>query len=392
MNFKKSYSFEHIGLVPRIISELKSRKEADTSIDAFEVKFDIPIITSPMPDVCNGEMAYKLSELGILGIIHRFQSIKNQVEEYNSAFEQQPFKKESQFFRVACAIGVTGDYRERFQKLYEAGCRIFCLDIANGMNKLVEEAVRWIREFEQKEMKRIESLDSDCKENFKKIYIITGNIVSAEGYEYLANLGVDAIRVSVGTGTNCTTKIETGVYQHPASIIMECVEKREDLALSKIKLSFFEKSAVSTGTSLKQIYEVKKQTEEYKQEYNKLPKIILDGGIHNPSQMIKALALGADFVMIGSLFAATKESPAKKVRVDGKLKAIYRGAASYGVQEHFKNKKPDYVEGRESLLDITDSIEDVIQRFKGGLQSSMSYFNSKNIEEFRKNVSFVELL
>jgi hypothetical protein len=148
----------------------------------------VPLIASPMPDVCNGEMAGALSKNGAIGIIHRFQTINEQVEQLKIAFELDPPIKydplrDKSDWRVGCAIGATGDYQQRLESLYENHCRIFCIDTANGANVRVENAVNWIKKTFQ--------LD---------VHIIAGNVASREGFKYLADLGVDAIRVGIAGG------------------------------------------------------------------------------------------------------------------------------------------------------------------------------------------------
>jgi IMP dehydrogenase len=384
----KKLDYKDISLVPRVISTLKSRSEANTSIECFGIKLDVPLIASPMADVCNGLMASKLSELGALGIIHRFQSIEEQVKEFENS-KRMLFDIYNCEISIAnnfsCAIGVTGDYQERFKKLYEVGCRIFCLDTANGANNQVAEAIYWIKTIQNPEIICTVGTDGETHTPSlynERIYLIAGNVATAEGYRYLANLGVDGARIGIGGGSKCSTSIETGIYMPMISAIKECVEERRNIA-KELYNKLHEPWDVSTVSAYSSFID---------SCIKKLPLIIADGGIKTPSDVTKALAVGADLCMCGSIFAGTTESPGTIIRDnEGNLVKLYRGAASFGVQIDYSNKEPNYVEGKEGFVPYKGSVEKVVKRFKAGLQSSMSYMNSKTLTEFRNNVSIIGL-
>ena len=327
--YKKTYEYSDVSLSPKHVSTLKSRSEADTSISAFGQKYDIPIIAAPMPDVCDGDTAVSLIKEGAMPIIHRFMSIDDQVKEFEKVKHNYTNKK------CACAIGVTGDYKERLSTLYKYGCRIFCLDTANGANVQVELAMKHIK--------------NDYTDLGDRVYVIAGNIATKEGYIFLAELGVHAVRAGIGGGKVCTTRTETGVYVPMATVISECASV---------------------------------QKEGY-------PLIIADGGIRTPSDVAKALALGADMVMIGSAFAGTEEAPGSVINDNGRLVKLYRGAASFGVQMEHTDNEPDYVEGKESFVEYKGKISKVIKRYRNGLRSSMSYMNARTLKEFRENCKII---
>jgi IMP dehydrogenase len=333
-------SCNDITLIPRKVSTLKHRSEADTSVEFCGVKLDVPFIGSPMPTVTNGRMAYRLAGFGALGIIHRFQTIEQQVKEFNLEAHENNFG--------GCAIGVTGDYQEHFLKLYDAGCRIFCLDTANGFNIQNKEVIEWIRNFQLGKKQFMSSDTLAPVDTLGQIYIIAGNVATAEGFQFLADLGVDAVRVGIGTGRICTTRDETGVFMPMISSLFECVTVR-DASYPRVK-------------------------------------IIADGGINTPADVCKELAIGADVVMCGGIFAGTKETPGKVRKIKGKLYKEYNGAASYATQVDFKDEDPDYVEGDETFVEYKGSVSKVVKRFKAGLQSSMSYMDAHNLSEFRENV------
>ena len=355
IEFKKALVYDDISLVPRVVSE-QPHRDGDTSVEFCGVKLKYPLIASPMPDVCSGQMAHRLAGVGCMGIIHRFQTIEQQVSEYT--YTDTPLRK-----MFACAIGVTGDYQERVRALYEQGCRIFCLDTANGANIMVKKAIQWIREFEYED----------------KIYIIAGNVATREGYNFLAGCHVDAVRVGIAGGSQCTTKNKTGVYVPIVTSILECVEERE-----RISNSF------ADGIAGKDTYG-KRYEELYAEKFLKLPLIIADGGITEPADVNKALALGADAVMGGRVFVPYDESPAEIVKYEGVLYKKYRGAASFGVQKEYTGENPKFSEGEETLIryERNVSVMKMVEDYTSGLQSAMSYFNATNLQEFRDNADFV---
>jgi len=341
MNIVKGLSYSQVRLVPKHCSSLMHRAEADTSINAFGAFFDIPLLASPMPDVCDGNMINKMLNfsggLKTSGMIHRFQSIKTQVEQFKIAKfgDINPNN-------IICAIGITGDYLERTEALFEAGCRVFCMDTSNGFSIREHDA---IRAFDIK-------VGDDA-------YLIAGNVADEVGYEYLAELNVDAVRVGVAGGSVCNTKQESGVYFPMASAISNCYSK-------KLELQSANKNA---------------------------PLIIADGGVKTPGDFSVAIALGADFVLAGGVFSGTAETPGNIIKREetGELFKTYRGAASYGVQKDHNGDKPEYNEGAEILVTYKGSVEDVLRRFRNGLRSGMSYMDARTLSEFRQNSSFVEI-
>lgn len=359
---KKASSYDHISLVPREVSTLKSRSEADPGINMFGTRFSLPIIASPMPDVCGGKMAGTLAALGILGIIHRFQSIEEQVKEYKLARE---VATDVNVEKIGCAVGVTGDYLARYHELDKAGCSIFCIDTANGANVLVEEALKGIR-----------SLAA------KKIYIIAGNVATREGYIYLAKLKVDAARCGLAGGSVCTTKTETGVYMPMATSIEEIVDTRASMARAMLDAS------ANAPTSDDDREAIKNAITQY---FEFLPKVLADGGIRTPADMCKAIALGADMVIAGGVFAGCEETPGRVIRQGKDLVKLYRGAASFSVQYEHKDEEPDYNEGDESFVSYKGEVKKLIKRFDAGLRSSMSYLNARTLADFKWNADIIDI-
>lgn len=322
MEVLKSLDLKDISLVPNQISFIGSRKSINTSSKLGNLEINIPIIAAPMKDVCDGNFSNQLINLGCFAIIHRFCTIEQQIKE---------FYKNT---KMACAIGINNDYLERFTALNNAGCNMFCIDIANGGNSKIKNIIE-------------ELLKTGPASRF-----IVGNAASKEVFEWLSNIpGIVGIRCGVAGGNACTTKNATGIYNPMASLIMQC------------------KSVKKAGG----------------------PAIIADGGIKEPQDLCKAVALGANYVMMGSILASALESPAELIKSGDIYYKVYHGSASFEIQSLHKDK-PNYIEGTTKLLPFNDeSVEQIVERFSDGLRSCMSYFNSDNIEQFQKNANWCVL-
>jgi IMP dehydrogenase len=322
-----AFNYDHLTLVPRTVSTLQHRAEAQPEINFGPFRLALPLIGSPMPDVCGAEMCRILAEEGALGILHRFQAIDSQEREFTLTYHQGGASPPP----IGAAIGITGDYRERFQALYAVGSRLFCLDTANGAHLQVERAITWIR-----------SQASD-------VFLIAGNVSSAEAFSWLEEQGVDAIRVGIAGGSVCETRTETGIFVPTPYAVAEATSVRHHAL------------------------------------------IIGDGGVRAPADFCKLLALGADAVMVGSALAGTKEAPGNVIMMEGKKYKIMRGAASFSVQQQSGNASPGYVEGTETLVPYRETVSKVLHRYLAGLQSSMSYMNARTLEEYRRNADFLLL-
>ena len=322
-DMKYSFGYDKICLIPRLKSTLPSRDNTDTSINFANYKITCPIIASPMPDVCESDMAISLFKLGAYGIIHRFMGKEEQVKHFKKTIDN--------FCSAGCSIGINGDWKERYEALKEIGCNTFCIDVANGFSSNVEIVINYLK-----------------KDNN---FIIAGNVASKQGYQFLDDLGINAVRVGIAGGSVCSTKNETGVLSPMASTIIEVAE--------------------------------------FKRENNCKSLIIADGGIKQPADFCKALALGADVVMAGGIFAGTDEAPGNVIKdKNGKMHKLFRGAASFSTQKYLAGKKPTYVEGIETFVDYVGSVKTVIERFNRGLKSSMSYFDAYNLSQYKENISW----
>ena len=318
-----AFDYDDVTLVPRVPSTLAHRADAQPGVRFGPVQLQVPLLGSPMPDVCGLEMCRALAAHGALGFLHRFQSIEAQEEDLRAVLQAGG--------AVGAAIAATGDCRLRFERLVAAGCRIVCIDTANGAHVQVADAIAWIR-----------SRDSD-------VFIVAGNVASAEAFSYLEDAGADAIRVGIAGGSVCETRNETGVFSPTPYAVAEAAAVRRHAL------------------------------------------IVGDSGIRHPADMCKLLALGSDCVMVGSALAGTREAPGRVIVIDGKKYKIMRGAASFSVQQEFGGEEPEYVEGSETMVPYKGSVSEVIRRYVAGLRSSMSYMDARTLDEFRRNVSILRL-
>ena len=319
-----AFDYDDISLTPRHASGLLHRSDAHPDVQIGAVTLEVPIVGSPMPDVCGPEMCRALATAGALGVLHRFQSVDDEVAHFQSAVAEGGAA-------VGAALGVTGDFRERFDALVGAGCRILCLDTANGAHDQVGNALTWARERRD------------------DVTLIAGNVASAEAFRWLEDRGADVIRVGIAGGAVCETRTETAVFVPTPYAVAEAARVR--------------RRALILG----------------------------DSGVREPADLCKLLALGADAVMVGSALAGTGEAPGRVIMLDGKKYKIMRGAASFSVQQQAGRDEPEYVEGAETMVPYKGHVSGVIARYLAGLRSSMSYMHARTLEEYRANVEFVRL-
>lgn len=389
MNNITSYSYDDIGIIPRRKSDISSRSIVNLETNIFnKTKLKVPIVASPMDTVCDGDMAIYMNSIGAVGIIHRFQTIGRQVSELRYALDEIQTYSTNDHNNIGIAIGVTGDYQERFISLYNTYVSHelasettlwVCFDTANGFTQLMENAVMWLKEF---------SSFNDTT----KIVTMAGNISSKEGYRFLCDIGIDVVRVGIGSGSACSTSAATGV-------------------------------GVGIISVLDEIFNFKKR---YDHNIMPLPLIMVDGGIRSSGDVVKSIAMGADLVMLGRLLAGFKESPGEIIigqenwKYNGKIvgrghvftetnsfsnttKEIsfsetqlqylpkykrFRGLASPSASKISKKlnntNKFKNVEGIETIIPYKENISDFINDFIYGIKSGFSYVGAVDISQFRE--------
>tara|TARA_Y100000591_G_scaffold306818_1_gene305606 strand:+ start:1562 stop:2635 length:1074 start_codon:yes stop_codon:yes gene_type:complete len=332
---KEALTFDDVTLVPKYSAILPS--EADTSIKLTpNLKLKIPLLSSAMDTVTESKMAIAIAKAGGLGVIHRNLDIKKQVLEIKKVKKQK--------LLVGAAVGAGLNEYKRAQMILKENVNMIVVDTAHGHTKKVSEIIRYIKKIKN-----------------KRTALCAGNIASPEAAKFLIKLGVDIIKVGIGPGSICTTRLVAGIGVPQLSAIL----------------------SVRNGIN------------------NKNVKIISDGGIKYSGDLAKAFAAGADAVMIGSLFAGTDETPGKLIKRNGKLFKSFRGMGSVGAMNkgsadrYFQSKQKDnskYVpEGVEGFARYKGKVSDIIYKLIGGLRSSMGYLGSKQIKFLRDKPKFVKI-
>ena len=322
---KRFLTFDDVGLVPKF-NKILSRLHTDLKTQLGSDSFKSPFIPANMDSVIGPKLAQICKERGAPIIFHRFAPIEEQV------------KWTKEFPEAYMSLGVQ-ESSANLEALYEAGCRRFCIDIAHGHSQVVLDAIKKIKDFD------------------KMNQVIAGNVCTYNGVMDLAEAGANIIKVGVGPGAACITRMMTGFGVPQFSAIKECSSAKHDLLYGKsIKIE-----------------------------------LIADGGIKHPRDAVLALAAGADAVMMGSIFARTFESAAPKREVEGKTIGRYRGqASSEFMNEYFGDTKKRQAEGVAFDVEITKSAVDIFEEYEGGLRSALTYCGTDDLDNFRKNAEIFE--
>ena len=381
---KKYLTYDDVNIVPKY-SEIKSRDDVDLSTRFTKnTTLSIPIVSSPMDTVTEYKMAKEMLDMGGVGVIHRFQSIENQSQQmkrvwtawdswYNiggdkdrtdhtqvfedwykgvSSWNSSPTKsdyedlhehlwfateakKDEEYWsrRPLCAaVGATGDYLERAKELVLNGCNVLLIDVAHGHHKNVGDAIEKI------------------KSEISNVEVIAGNVATGDGVRFIVEAGADAVRVGIGNGSLCETRIRTGVGLPQVTALIDVCSIADDWDIP----------------------------------------VIADGGIRNVGDVVKGLGCGADSIMVGSLLSGTKESPGQ-IEKQGewpneKLFKKYRGSASRDSKGNDKN-----VEGNHKVIPYKGKVYRLLSDIKDGIRSGFSYVGANNLSEFHGKVEFVEV-
>jgi len=315
---KTALGYDDIVLSPRF-SNIRSRSEIDISVELPKgIKLEMPVIASPMDTICESDMAIAIGKAGGVGIIHRYMSIEEQTKHISRA------KKETHNVGFACGVNGKDDL-ERAAKGIECGANIICIDIANGGSiHAVETAIK-------------------LQKLYPNVHIMAGNVANASQLGAIERF-VDSVRVGIGGGSVCTTSRICGVGLPSVTSIELCYQhtlsSSEDVAL------------------------------------------IADGSIKYTGDIVKAFAVGADVVMLGSLLSGYTQSCGNVVRVDGKEYKQFRGMASREAREEFTGKKSYHIEGISTLVETKGDVTEFFEAIKANLKSGMSYLNARNMKEF----------
>ncbi len=325
----KGYSFDDVLIVPKY-NKIVSRRDVRFQTRVTKnYQIDIPVLAANMDTVCESAMAIALGRLGGLGVIHRFLSIEDQVAEVS--------KVKAENLITAAAVGVK-DYEERVKALSAVGLNIIVLDVAHGHSKRAGKTLDFI------------------KENYPQIDVMVGNVATKDAAEYFISKKADAIKVGIGPGSMCTTRIMSG-------------------------------AGVPQITAIMDVYEATQ---------GRIP-VCGDGGLKNPGDITKAIGAGADTVMIGSMFAGADETPGEIIERDGVKVKEYRGMASFMATvkklklDGQKVEEDVHVEGEMTMVLAKGPVAKIITKLLGGLASGMTYMGAANIEAIRGKADFIEI-
>lgn len=347
-------TFDDLLLVPHYADFSRSEINLSTHFTK-EIKLSLPFVSSPMDTVTESALAIALANLGGIGIIHRNLSIEGQADEVR--------KVKKLNLLVGAAIGASKNYQDRVKALVSAKIDVIIVDSAHGYAKSVIDATRWI------------------KQTYKNLQVIAGNIATGDGAKALIEAGADGLRVGMGPGAICTTRIISGMGVPQMTAIFE--------------------------------------TSKVAQKHN-VP-VIADGGIKYSGDMVKALAGGASAVMMGSFFASCVESPGEVVelskhQVPHRFQSVfnddtktfkfkeYRGMGSVGAMKtgvkiksegefHGKDYRDRVLvaEGVEGLVPVKGSLREAVDQAVGGIRSGMYYVGAKTIEKLWQKATFIQI-
>ena len=353
MRMKNSVCFDDVLLVPKY-SSVESRRDVDLSVKMDNVSWvpRLPIISSPMDTITESGMAIHMLRRGGLGIVHRYNSIKEQAGIVSDIYETLHMEDNYAIGAVGAAVGVSGDYLDRATALYDAGARILCVDIAHGHHTLMKVALKELRDIFG-----------------ETVHLMAGNVATLEAFNDLADWGANSIRVGIGGGSICSTRVQTGHGMPTLQSVLDCAASDRDAL------------------------------------------IIADGGIRSSGDIVKAIAAGADFVMVGSLLSGTDETPgevyiditassayvanvtsagvAEYVEPVGRKYKKYRGMASKEAQVEWRGYQSSE-EGVSTTVDYKGPAGSIIDSLETGIRSGLSYSGASTIRDLQVVATFTK--
>ena len=350
---KKGLTFDDVLLIPAESHVLPNEVDLSTQL-AKNIKLNVPFISAGMDTVTESSMAIAMALQGGMGVVHKNMSIDAQAGEVatvkgvelpaNSNFNRAAVDENGHLL-VAAAVGVTSDTFQRAEALLKAGVDAIVIDTAHGHSAGVLRKIAEIRE------------------HFPEVTLIAGNVATGEGTKALFDAGVDVVKVGIGPGSICTTRVVAGVGVPQITAIYDAASVAH--------------------------------------EYGKA--IIADGGIKYSGDIVKALAAGGNAVMLGSMFAGTTEAPGEVFEENGKKYKVYRGMGSVAAMAQSHGSSDRYFqggvneanklvpEGIEARVEYKGDVADVIFQMVGGLRSGMGYVGAKDIPTLIDNAQFVQI-
>jgi IMP dehydrogenase len=327
-------TFNDVLLVPGYSTFSKENADLTTNLHK-KIRLSIPVISSPMDQVTETDMAIAMAENGGLGIIHRNLTIDDQITMVSAV------KKYKSSLLVGAAVGIGPDIKERVEKLVTAGATLLVIDSAQGYSSLILDTIKYI------------------KKQYN-IPLMVGNIATFDGARALIDAGADILRVGIGPGSICSTRIVTGVGVPQLTAVMEAARACRNTSVT----------------------------------------VVADGGITQIGDIAKALAAGASAVMLGSLLACRKESPGEQVIIKnkqyktyhgmGSTTAVLKGSSRYD-QTNICNSKQVIAEGVSGLVEEKGNVEEYLHQIQGSLKSSFFYVGGKTLKEFQNKATFIKV-
>lgn len=320
----KGLTFDDVLIMPAR-SDVRSRRDPQLTTKLTKnVSIETPIVSANMDMVTEYDMAFAMNQLGGIGILHRFLSIEDQAAQARRL-------KEAGVKNISASVGVGEEFKTRAKALVDAGVNVITIDIAHGHSVQMMETMKWL------------------KDHYPQVDLIAGNMATPDAARDLIESGADAIKVGIGPGSMCTTRIITGCGVPQLTAIALCAE-------------------VAAGYGVP---------------------VIADGGIRTSGDMVKAFAAGASTVMLGSMLSGTIETPGEIK--NGKKQ--YRGMASRAAQDNWRGGVPEGMapEGESTQVAVKGHVKDVIFEVTGGIRSGMSYINATSIAEIKEKALFIEM-
>ncbi len=342
-------TFDDLLLLPNESSFPREAVNLSTQLHS-RIKLKLPILSSPMDTVTESAMAIAMAQIGGLGVIHRNLAVEKQAKMVEHVKKAKIVDRNTAAldakgqYLCAAAIGAGADMQERVKALVSAGADMIVVDSGHGHSTYIMDCVRHIK-----------------KQYGSKVVVMAGNVATYEGAKALIKAGADVLRVGVGPGSICTTRVITGMGVPQVTALLEAAR-----ACKGTKVTF-----------------------------------VADGGIRMMGDMAKALATGASAVMLGSMLAGHEQSPGDKIKIDGKTYKQYRGMGSIGAMqkggaERYGQKaqtaaKQLIAEGVEGMVPFKGDVHEFLFQANGSLRSSFYYLGSKTVPEFHKKSRFIKI-
>lgn len=344
---KDALTFDDVLLVPQYSEITPDMADVSTKL-TNTFKMNVPFLSAAMDTVSEHKLVTALALAGGLGVIHKNMSIADQAKEVemvkNYEFDNEKYKRalidKKGRLCVGAAIGVTADMMNRVHALMDAGVDVFVLDSAHGDSKNIINAIKNLRL------------------EYPNMELIAGNVATYEGALDLMKAGASAVKVGMGPGSICTTRIIAGIGVPQLQAVMDCARASKEMNVP----------------------------------------IIADGGIKYSGDVVKALAAGANTVMLGGLFATCEEAPGDIFESNGKKYRTYRGMGSIeamakgSTDRYFQTGHKKFVaEGVQGIVEVKTTVEELVFQLIGGLKAGMGYCGSKDIPTLQEKGTFIKI-